>query len=70
MFSLLLASIFLVLLEASAKRPSLLWWTPPLMLLWARSCMRDIRSDWYSLRSSSSAKRSKRRFMRNNGRDL
>jgi hypothetical protein len=35
MFSLLLASIFLVLLEASANRPSLLWWTPPLMLVWA-----------------------------------
>ena len=34
MFSLLLASIFLVLLEASARRPGLLWWTPPLMLLW------------------------------------
>src|ERR1700693_4506698 len=34
MFSLLLASIFLVLLEASGKRPSLLWWTAPLMLLW------------------------------------
>jgi hypothetical protein len=33
-FSLLLASIFLVLLEASATRPSLLWWTAPLMLLW------------------------------------
>jgi hypothetical protein len=34
MFSLLLASIFLVLLEASCKRPKLLWWTAPLMLLW------------------------------------
>ena len=34
MLSLLLASIFLVLLEASEKRPGLLWWTPPLMLLW------------------------------------
>jgi hypothetical protein len=34
MFSLLLASTFLLLLEASAKRPMLLWWTPPLMLLW------------------------------------
>jgi hypothetical protein len=33
-FSLLLASIFLVLLEASEKRPNLLWWTAPLMLLW------------------------------------
>jgi hypothetical protein len=35
MFSLLLASIFLVLLEASEHRPRLLWWTAPLMLLWA-----------------------------------
>src|SRR4029077_18881739 len=34
MFSLLLASTFLLLLEASAKRPMLVWWTPPLMLLW------------------------------------
>ena len=34
MFSLLLASIFLVLLEASEQRPRLLWWTAPLMLLW------------------------------------
>ncbi len=34
MFSLLLASIFLVLLEVSVNRPALLWWTPPLMLLW------------------------------------
>jgi len=34
MFSLLLASIFLVLLEASEHRPKLLWWTAPLMLLW------------------------------------
>jgi hypothetical protein len=34
MLSLLLGSIFLVLLEASGKRPSLLWWTAPLMLLW------------------------------------
>jgi hypothetical protein len=34
MFSLLLASIFLVLLETSAKRPPRLWWTVPLMLLW------------------------------------
>ena len=33
-FSLLLASIFLVLLEASATRPSRLWWAAPLMLLW------------------------------------
>jgi hypothetical protein len=34
MFSLLLASIFLVLLEASEVRYRLLWWTVPLMLLW------------------------------------
>jgi len=34
MFSFLLGSIFLVLLEASGKRPNLLWWTAPLMLLW------------------------------------
>jgi hypothetical protein len=33
MFSFLLASIFLVVLEASGK-PDLLWWTAPLMLLW------------------------------------
>jgi hypothetical protein len=33
-FSLLLASVFLVLLDASEKRPNLLWWTAPLMLLW------------------------------------
>ena len=34
MFSLLLASIFLLLLETSERRPNLLWWTAPLMLLW------------------------------------
>lgn len=34
MFSLLLGSVFLVLLEASEERPNLLWWTAPLMLLW------------------------------------
>jgi len=34
MFSLLLASIFLLLLESSEKHPKLLWWTVPLMLLW------------------------------------
>jgi hypothetical protein len=34
MFSLLLGSIFLVLLEGSAERPPLLWWTVSLMLLW------------------------------------
>jgi hypothetical protein len=33
-FSLLLASAFLVLLEVSDKRPNLVWWMPPLMLLW------------------------------------
>lgn len=33
-FSLLLASTFLVLLEVSDKRPNLVWWMPPLMLLW------------------------------------
>jgi hypothetical protein len=33
-FTLLLASIFLLLLERSYQRPKLLWWTPPLMLLW------------------------------------
>lgn len=32
--TLLLASIFLVLLERSYEHPKLLWWTPPLMLLW------------------------------------
>ena len=34
MLSLLLASIFLLLLEASEQRPHLLWWIAPLMLLW------------------------------------
>jgi hypothetical protein len=34
MFSLFLGSIFLWLLDASERRPKLLWWTPPLMLLW------------------------------------
>lgn len=34
MLSLLLASIFLVILERSHARPKWLWWTPPLMLLW------------------------------------
>jgi hypothetical protein len=34
MFSLLLGSIFLLLLEASEQRPKILWWTAPLMLLW------------------------------------
>jgi hypothetical protein len=30
----LLASVFLLLLDASERRPRLLWWTAPLMLLW------------------------------------
>ena len=34
MFSLLLASIFLLLLDRSEGRPKILWWTAPLMLLW------------------------------------
>jgi hypothetical protein len=34
MFSLLLTSLFLVILERSDERASVLWWTPPLMLLW------------------------------------
>ena len=34
MFSLLLASIFLLILERSDKHPSVLWWTAPLTLLW------------------------------------
>jgi len=34
MFSLLLGSIYLALLEAADTRPHLLWWTAPLMLLW------------------------------------
>lgn len=33
-FSLLLASIFLLLLERSDKHPGVLWWTAPLTLLW------------------------------------
>jgi hypothetical protein len=33
-FTLLLASIFLLILERSDQRPNLLWWTPLLMLLW------------------------------------
>jgi len=33
-FTLLLASVFLWLLERSYQRVKLLWWTPPLMLLW------------------------------------
>jgi len=38
MFSLLLASIFLFILERSDKHPRLLWWTvPPLTLLWVNS---------------------------------
>jgi hypothetical protein len=34
MLTLLLASIFLLILERSYQRPTLLWWTPALMLLW------------------------------------
>ena len=34
MLTLLLASIFLLLLEGSYERPQLLWWTPLLTLLW------------------------------------
>ena len=34
MFSLLLASIFLLILERSDKYPGLLWWTAPLTVLW------------------------------------
>src|ERR1700730_2036646 len=34
MLSLLLASIFLIVLEDSTQRPNLLWWTAPLMFLW------------------------------------
>jgi hypothetical protein len=34
MFSLLLASLFLLILERSDKHPGLLWWTAPLTLLW------------------------------------
>src|SRR5579863_2721198 len=34
MFTLLLASVLLFILERSYQRPNLLWWTPLLMLLW------------------------------------
>jgi len=34
MLTLLLASIFLLLLERSYQHPQLLWWLPPLMLFW------------------------------------
>src|SRR5579872_2747010 len=34
MLTLLLTSVLLLILERSYKRPALLWWTPPLMLLW------------------------------------
>ena len=34
MLTLLLASVLLLILERSYKHPSLLWWTPLLMLLW------------------------------------
>jgi len=32
--SLLLTSLWLFILERSERNPKLLWWTPPLMLLW------------------------------------
>jgi len=34
MFTLLLGSIFLLILERSQRHPGVLWWTPPLTLLW------------------------------------
>ncbi|MGD0181570.1 MAG: hypothetical protein ABSC15_17295, partial [Terriglobales bacterium] len=34
MLTLLLASLLLLILERSYQHPRLLWWTPPLMLLW------------------------------------
>ncbi|MGA8150463.1 MAG: hypothetical protein WB952_05900 [Terriglobales bacterium] len=34
MLTLLLASAFLLILERSDQSPKVLWWTPPLMLLW------------------------------------
>jgi hypothetical protein len=34
MLTLLLASVLLMILERSYERPTLLWWTPALMLLW------------------------------------
>ncbi len=34
MLTLLLASVLLLILERSYQRPNLLWWTPPLMLVW------------------------------------
>ena len=34
MLTFLLASVFLFLLERSEQKPSLIWWTVPLMLLW------------------------------------
>jgi hypothetical protein len=34
MFTLLLASLLLLILERSYQRPRVLWWTPLLMLLW------------------------------------
>src|SRR5579884_2786445 len=34
MCTLLLASLFLLVLERSSRRPALLWWTPLLMLFW------------------------------------
>ena len=32
--SLLLISLFLLILDASAKRPHVVWWIPPIVLLW------------------------------------
>jgi hypothetical protein len=34
MLTLLLASVLLLILDRSYENPKLLWWTPPLMLLW------------------------------------
>jgi len=34
MLSLLLTSLFLVLLDHSDQKPRLLWWLPPIMLIW------------------------------------
>jgi len=34
MLTLLLASVFLLIVEKSYRRPNLLWWAPALMLLW------------------------------------
>src|SRR5271167_3640016 len=34
MLTLLLSSVLLLILERSEQNPKILWWTPPLMLLW------------------------------------